>query len=173
MGLNSRQALQKNAEKIWLKVMTKKGNKVTFQPLSGWRMPVLVGLMVLLAGCTAPRELGDPEENALKQRVIARWACLARNDFECVYTFTTPAYQQVFSQEMYANQPVSMLSRRLTGVQVLAYDGDAAVASVAVRVMSEPVKYTSSASRALGGTTSTISETWVWRSGKCCYVEAM
>ena len=128
----------------------------------------LFGIMV---ACSAPRELGESEESVLIQRVTERWRCLERNDYACAYQFRSPAYREVFSYEMYRNRYFSALERRLTGVQVVAYDPSAAVASVRVGVMSRPLKSTSSASRAIGITPTTLTEAWLWGDGKWWYAE--
>jgi hypothetical protein len=54
---------------------------------------------------------------------------------------------------------------------VVAYDSGAAVASVRVGVMSMPLKNTSSASRAIGITPTTLTEAWVWGNGRWWYAE--
>jgi hypothetical protein len=54
----------------------------------------------------------------------------------------------------------------LTGVEVLNYDAVAAVASVAVRVMSEPTKRTSTASFELGAVPVTFHEKWLFIDGE-------
>ena len=128
----------------------------------------LFGIMV---ACSAPRELGESEESVLIQRVTERWRCLERNDYACAYQFRSPAYREVFSYEMYRNRYFSALERRLTGVQVVAYDPSAAVASVRVGVMSRPLKSTSSASRAIGITPTTLTEAWLWGDGKWWYAD--
>jgi hypothetical protein len=53
----------------------------------------------------------------------------------------------------------------LTGVDVLHYDADAAVASVAVRVMSESTKQTTLASN-MGALPDTVSEKWFFIDGE-------
>ena len=54
----------------------------------------------------------------------------------------------------------------MTAVEVVNYDAAAAVASVAVRVMSRPTKLTSTASRAIGAVPVTINEQWMFIDGK-------
>jgi hypothetical protein len=99
------------------------------------------------------------EKDQLIQRVTDRWQCLVQNDYVCAYDYTTPAYRDVFSQDLYKIGKGSMLERRLTGAKVVNYDSDAAVASVEVGVMSRPFKHTSSASRTLGPRFTTIRRT--------------
>tara|TARA_R110002110_G_scaffold65773_3_gene180789 strand:+ start:2472 stop:2693 length:222 start_codon:yes stop_codon:yes gene_type:complete len=57
------------------------------------------------------------------------------------------------------------LDWQLTAVEVLAYDAEAAVASVAVRVMSKPIKQTS-VSAQFGFMPSTVRERWVSINGE-------
>ena len=151
--------------------MTFLRNKSGVQPLNLWKAPLLVVFFGILAACSAPRELGKSEESVLIQRVTERWRCLERNDYGCAYQFRSPAYREVFSYEMYRNRYFSALERRLTGVQVVAYDPSAAVASVRVGVMSRPLKITSSASRAIGITPTNLTEAWLWGNGKWWYAE--
>ena len=54
----------------------------------------------------------------------------------------------------------------LTDVEIVNYDGDAAVASVVVRVMSKPTKQTSVASVVVGATHSILSERWIFTEGQ-------
>lgn len=127
--------------------------------------------LLLLGGCAATGDLSESRKNQLIQRVADRWDCLAANDYRCAYDYLSPAYRAVFTPEMYVSRYSYGLERRLTGVEVGAYDRDAAVASVTARVMSRPIKFTSSASRALGATPSWIDESWIWREGEWWYIE--
>jgi len=77
----------------------------------------------------------------------------------------------VFSYEMYRSRYFSNLERVLTGVKVVAYDRDAAVASVRVGVMSMPLKTTSSASRANAVSPIVTFEAWLWGKGDWWYHE--
>jgi hypothetical protein len=54
----------------------------------------------------------------------------------------------------------------LTAIEVTNYDAPAAVASVAARVMSKPLKQTSTASMALGAIPVTVNEKWVFVDGQ-------
>ncbi|MDA8827316.1 hypothetical protein N9N82_08165 [Luminiphilus sp.] len=103
------------------------------------------------------------------QRVSGRWQCLERNDYACAYKFLSPAYRRVFTPEMYGNRYFSELERVLTGVKVVAYDRNAAVASVMVGVMSSSSTDASSASRAFSVTPSTLSESWIQYRGEWWY----
>ena len=107
---------------------------------------------------SAPEKLSESKKSVLIQRVSDRWQCLERNDYECAYEFTSPAYRRVFSREMYVNRYFSQTERVLTGVKLVAYDRDAAVASVRVGVMSGPLKNAPSASRGIAVTPLSLDE---------------
>ena len=151
--------------------MSKLWNKKEFHTSKLMKAAIFSLLFGVIAGCSAPRELVGSEKDQLIQRVTGRWQCLVQNDYVCAYNYTTPAYRNVFSQDLYKIGKGSMLERRLTGAKVVNYDSDAAVASVEVGVMSRPFKYTSSASRKLGPRFTTNEERWMWDGGKWWYHE--
>jgi len=123
----------------------------------------------LLTACAPSNELSPESENALRERVIERWQFMIAGDYEAAWEYSTPNYRSVFSKQLFVKQFSNTLDRELTGVEVLAYDGAAAVASVAVRVMSKPTKQTSSASAALGALPVTIKEQWILIDGVWWY----
>ena len=151
--------------------MSKLWNKKEFHTSKLLKAGIFSLLFGVIAGCSAPRELVGSEKDQLIQRVTDRWQCLVQNDYVCAYDYTTPAYRDVFSQDLYKIGKGNMLERRLTGAKVVNYDSGAAVASVEVGVMSRPFKYTSSASRTLGPRFTTISERWIWSGGTWWYYE--
>ena len=156
-----------------VKIVTFQWNKKDFES-STLLKSVIFGLILgIMAGCSAPRELTESENNVLIQRVSERWRCLERNDYVCAYQYLSPSYREVFSYEMYRSRYFSNLERVLTGVKVVAYDRNAAVASVRVGVMSMPLKTTSSASRANVATPTVTSEAWLWGNGKWWYHEGL
>lgn len=124
----------------------------------------LVLAVTLTAGCNGlapqPQELSAEDVAALEERVRARWQTLIEKDFEAAYEFASPNYRAVFSKGMFIGNFSYMLDWRLTDVEVLAYDADAAVASVAVRVMSKSTKQTS-VSAQFGFVPATVRERWV------------
>ena len=154
-----------------VKIVMFQWNKAVFGTSILMRAAFFALFSLVMVACTAPSELSDSEKNKLNQRVTDRWRCLERNDYACAYEFLSPAYREVFSYEMYRNRYFSGLERRLTGVKVVAYDRDAAVASVRVGVMSRPLKDTSSASRAMAVTPMTLTEAWLWNGGSWWYHE--
>ena len=154
-----------------VKIVAFQGNKTVFETSSLWKSAFCGLIFMVMAACSAPGELSESEESVLIQRVSERWWCLERNDYACAYEYLSPAYRKVFTPEMYRNRYFSGLDRVLTGVKVVAYDRDAAVASVRVGVMSRPLKDTSSASRAVAVTPANLSEAWLWNGGKWWYHE--
>ncbi len=130
--------------------------------------------LVLAAGCA--QDGGEPadsgagltpeQEQALLERVTLRWEAMVRKDFAATYEFTTPVYRSFYSKSMYLKKFSYAVDWELTGVEVVEYDADAAVASVAVGVMSKPTKQTSQASIALGALPATIREKWLKVDGK-------
>lgn len=131
----------------------------------------LLGMLagLLLQGCAGMRELSDEDRANLLARAEQRWHAIEERDFGKAWEYTSPAYREVFPKSLYTKKFSYMVEWRLTGLEVLAYDARAAVASVAARVMSEPVKHTSAASAALGGIPTRQVEQWVLVDGQWWY----
>ena len=133
---------------------------------------ILAVSMFLVVACSvdnapkAPQTLGPEEESVLLQRVTERWHALEKKDFAATYKYTTPNYREVFSKALYVNKFSYAVDWELTGVEVVNYDARAAVASVAVRVMSKPAKQTSVASNKLGALPLTMREKWIHVDGQ-------
>jgi len=104
-------------------------------------------------------ELADEQQAALVKRVEEKWRAMERWDFASVYEYTTPNYRKVFSKPMFLNRFAYDIRWELTGVEILHYDAEAAVASVAVQVMSEPAKQTTSGPGG-GKLFTTVKEKW-------------
>jgi len=120
-------------------------------------------VLLFAAGAMAQDGMSPELETQLVERVEARWQALETRDFSRAYTFMSPAYRSVFTEEMYKQQPAPTLERELTSVEILNYDRAAAVASVAVGVMSRPVKPTSAAAAAIPARPVTVIEQWILR----------
>jgi hypothetical protein len=142
---------------------------------SGSLPGAVVGLL-LLVSLLAPASWADTVQGlsakqvaALEKRVEQRWQALVARDYAAVYEFSTPVYRSVFPKDLYVLQFSYAVERELTGVEVLNYDAAAAVASVAVRVMSKPVKLTSTASQAIGAVPVTVHEKWMLIDGEWWY----
>ncbi len=134
---------------------------------SAGALAVLIAL--LLAGCGKPDTLTEEQVIALEDRVYARWQTKIAREFDKTWEFSTPTYRATFPQELYRFGYSYAVEWELTGIEVLDYHADAAVASVAVRVMSKPTKLTSSASRAIGAVPVTIIEQWILIDGEWWY----
>jgi hypothetical protein len=128
-----------------------------------------VCVSLLLAACGPPDTLSDEQIIALEDRVYARWQTKIARDFKKTWEFATPAYRAVFPRHFYPFKYSYTVEWELTGIEVLDYDRDAAVASVSVRVMSKPTKFTSSASRAVGAVPVTMIEQWILIDGQWWY----
>lgn len=126
-------------------------------------MPLV--FVTLLAGCEKPaeksRELTEAEVSALESRVTERWQARIAHDWGKAWEYSSPTYREVFPKHLYVKKFSYTASWELTGVEVLNYDGGAAVASVVVRVMSMPTKQTSAAARALGAIPRELHERWI------------
>ena len=123
---------------------------------------VLLMVLVLSGGCASGPKWDDAQRNILEQRVRDRFQALVARDFEKVWEYSTPSYRAIFSKQLYAKKFSYAVELQLTGVEVVNYDSDAAVASVVVRVMSKPIKQTSSASSLIGATPERLREKWVF-----------
>jgi len=126
-------------------------------------------LLVSVSAWTAAEGLSEARIEQLEARAEARWEALEARDWARAYEFLSPAYRAVFSREMYAQKFSYMVEWELTGLEVVAYDAPAAVASVTVRVMSRPVKQTSAASAAIGAVPTRSVEQWILSGGEWWY----
>ena len=133
----------------------------------GWLSVVLLALA--LVGCGQPQELSEEQAAQLEQRVRERWLARSAHDFAKAWEYTSPNYRKSFPKSLYIHKFSYTVNWELTGIEVVDYDARAAVASVAVRVMSEPAKFTSTASRAVGATPVIINETWIFMDGEWWY----
>ena len=133
------------------------------------RLLALAPLIVLVTACATTRELSEGQQSALVERAAARWEAIEEHDWATAYTYLSPTYRKVFSSDMYARKFSYMVEWELTSVDFLNYDADAAVASVAVRVMSKPTKLTSAASEAIGSVPTRVIENWVLVDGEWWY----
>ena len=132
------------------------------------RFMALAMLSVGLIACasqSAPKSMGPEERAALTSRVTERWQAMEAKDFAKTYDYSTPNYREVFSKALYLNKFSYSVDWELTGVDIVNYDARAAVASVAVRVMSKPAKQTLSAS-IFGATPITLNESWIFVDGE-------
>ena len=140
-------------------------NNLQKSPLWSYAVvPAFICMLAALGACSqdsAPKTFGPEAEAALTQRVTERWHAMEEKDFAKTYDYTTPNYRRVFPKSLYLNKFSYSVDWELTGVDILNYDARAAVASVAVRVMSKPAKQTASAS-IFGAIPVTLHEDWIF-----------
>jgi hypothetical protein len=129
--------------------------------------PFVLAALWALPGVAADSPGLTPEQaQALEERVRARWQTKVERDFGRTWEFSTPNFRDVFPKTLYVQKFSYMVEWELTSVSVVHYDADAAVASVAARVMTKPTKQTSTASRAIGAVPITIREQWILIDGQ-------
>jgi hypothetical protein len=149
-----------------------KCNKVNNLPIdlmfgrcARFTLACVLATVVACTGDSEPQPLTPEGEAALQERVTDRWHAMEQKDFAKTYEFTTPNYRRVFAKALYVNKFSYSVDWELTGVEVVNYDARAAVASVAVRVMSKPAKQTAS-SAIFGATPVTLQESWILVGGQ-------
>ncbi len=139
--------------------------------ISRWLCAVafVAALGVLVSACgdsgSGKRELTEADIAQLEERVRARWQTLEAKDFGATWEYSTPTYRALFPKRLFVNKFSYAVDWQLTGVEVVNYDADAAVASVAVRVMSKSTKQTAVSAK-FGALPSTIRENWVLTDGE-------
>ena len=142
-----------------------------------FRTALLGTLLLVLAGCSqppqesteAPAALSPEQQAALLQRVEERWQARIAWDWDKAWEYTSPSYREVFPKHLYGKNFSYAVEWELTGAELLHYDGDAAVASVVVRVMSKPTKQTSTASVLVGAIPRELREKWIFDQGEWWY----
>ncbi len=132
---------------------------------------LLVSLIFALGGCATLSELGEDDRAIIAERAAERWEAINAGDFETAWSYSTPSFREVFPKHLYYMNFSQTFVNRLTGVEVTSYDARAAVASVAVRVMAEPTKYSSAAARAVGPLPDIINESWVFIDGDWWFID--
>ena len=130
---------------------------------------LLVLTLGLLVSCSSGPRWDEEQRGLLEQRVRERWQALVARDFEKAWEYTSPEYRAIFSKQLYLKNFSYAVEWELTDVEIVNYDGDAAVASVVVRVMSKPTKQTSTASVLVGPTHSNLRERWIFAEGQWWY----
>ena len=123
---------------------------------------ILMAFQGLSMGCATGPHWNDAQRSTLEQRVLERFNALLARDYDKAWEYSTPSYRAIFSKQLYARKFSYALRLELTGVEIVNYDSDAAVASVVVRVMSKPTLQTSTASRLIGATPRSLGEKWVF-----------
>ena len=133
-------------------------------------LPLMVAFTVLLSGCQEadiePAELTEAQNKALQLRVEERWQARIAHDWGKAWEYSSPAYREVFPKHLYVKKFSYTADWELTGIEVTHYDPSAAVASVAVGVMSRPTKQTTAAAKAIGPMQRSIGEKWLLIDGE-------
>jgi hypothetical protein len=127
---------------------------------------LIVVILGMLIACSQEPEWNEAQRTALEQRVRLRWQALEVRDFDKAWEFSSPKYRASFPKHLYARNFSYAVAWELTGVEILNYDSDAAVASVVARVMSKPTKQTSSASVKIGMIPTYLRERWIFAEGQ-------
>ena len=134
---------------------------------------LLLSIAVLLSACGERAGQGTNNTSAsqeqLQIRAEERWRARIAHDWEKAWEYESPAFREVFPKQLYVKKFSYTANWELTGLEVIEYDPDAAVASVVVRVMSRPTKQTSAAARALGAMPRELHEKWVLVDGEWWY----
>jgi len=129
-----------------------------------------LAVLVALAGCAKDQppsdKLSEASRKALELRVEERWRARIAHEWGKAYEYNTPAFREVFPKHMYVKKFSYTANWELTGLEVINYDPNAAVASVVVRVMSKPAKQTSAAAKALGAMPRELTEKWILEDGE-------
>ncbi len=129
--------------------------------------------VLLVSACADPGqesgEATDARLEDLERRVEERWQARIAHDWGKAWEYTSPAYREVFPKHLYVKKFSYAAEWELTGAELLHYDGDAAVASVVVRVMSKPTKQTSTASVLVGAIPRELREKWIFDQGEWWY----
>ena len=136
--------------------------RTLFHRIQPFFFGVLLVFLGLSGGCASVPKWDDAQRSILEQRVRERYQALVARDYNKAWEYSTPNYRAVFSKQLYVKKFSYALDLELTGVEVVNYDSDAAVASVVVRVMSKPTKQTSTASFLVGATPKSLGEKWVF-----------
>lgn len=123
-------------------------------------MLLMIGMVVAADAVTA-----SPEQ-ALRERVQARWDALIQRDFPTAYQFETPAYRDLYTEEDYLRGFGSTVIWEKAAVEQLAVDEEDA-ASVQVQLQYTIPEY---AVRGLPGVTSRVTERWIQVDGEWWHV---
>ena len=130
---------------------------------------LVLAMLWLSVGCAEEPRWTEEQRDALEQRVRQRWQALEKHDFGEAWEYTSPNFRARFPKHLYIKKFSYAVAWELTGVEVVNYDSDAAVASVVVRVMSSLTKQTSAASMRLGTIPRTLRERWLLIEGQWWY----
>jgi hypothetical protein len=94
---------------------------------------VALGLVAALSGCAGLSEGKTPEE-IVTTRAQARWNAILADDWPTAYSYTTPAYRESKSLEVYRGMRGSHVARKGVRIhKVVCESAEACVATIAMR----------------------------------------
>lgn len=106
-------------------------------------------------------EIGETEQ-ALRDRVLARWDALLKRDYDAVYGFTTPSYRKVFTKQDYLGRFAEQVRRDKVEIHHVEFLNEART-KARVRVI---IHFTTTIPGGLYQGTNGIWETWVVEAGQ-------
>lgn len=136
------------------------------------------GIISIIAGClllliaAAQADAQAPHEQALQQRVEARWDALLERDYESAYAFFSPTYRAVFSLEQFMRgqqSGVPVVDAEVAEIEI-GDPNDGSETSHATAIVN--VAHQTSLSESIGMTDiiNTYREQWLRRDGEWWYV---
>jgi hypothetical protein len=121
-----------------------------------------------LVGCASLGGGAQSEEQALRERIHARWEAILALDFDRVYQFATPAYRRAHNLTHFQNQYAAQVHRKGIEIRDIRFDPeDPAAAKVGVLLTFE----SSGAVGPIFEGVSRVEETWVKQEGQWWHVE--
>lgn len=113
------------------------------------------------------QDIVSERRKALEQRVTAKWDALIRHDFDAAYSFTSPAYRQQFSLDVFKRQFATgrVVWKRIEVVDIEFKGNDAAKVGINIHL----VYYPAQAEKAID-MSPYVQEPWVWVDGQWWYL---
>lgn len=113
------------------------------------------------------QDIVSERRKALEQRVTAKWDALIRHDFDAAYSFTSPAYRQQFSLDVFKRQFATgrVVWKRIEVVDIEFKGNDAAKVGINIHL----VYYPAQAEKAIE-MSPYVQEPWVWVDGQWWYL---
>lgn len=118
------------------------------------------------APVTGTAEAAQTQRALLEKRVAARWDALIRKDFAAAYSFTSPAYRKLYSEDRFRNTFGNKVAwKRVEVVNVDFKGDDAATVGINIYFVYHPPQ----AERDLDMRTY-VQESWVFVDGQWWYL---
>ena len=113
------------------------------------------------------QDIVSERRKALEQRVTAKWDALIRHDFDAAYSFTSPAYRQQFSLDVFKRQFTTgiVVWRRIEVVDIEFKGDDAAKVGINIYF----VYYLPQAEKTID-MSNYVQESWVRSDGQWWYL---